>query len=846
MADTVSESPILENSGHLLLTDTPKYKRRRVSAVRDFPPGCGPNAPQANSIGNIAICSSENVKDADHADIGTKKEKSESFVSDPSENCPSITCVDKTPYVSIKGEQPNHMPAEFSLSKTLEVEKEFVIQESSNGMQDSSEDLTKVKQEITTGASNGKHEVIPKVTVDIVVTEEKTVVEEISLPYHPIPSTIVWKERIFPPRRRVSCVRDFPAGCGTDPPLVENINSNDRLKIEEVQDSVLDDCVQAQPEPEKDDFREENMQVVVAEVQSNEGEMQEELKPVDDGKVEREASEGKDCKEIIVYRKDKGERKRATIFPGSSTVSAKRAEKTVCSNLNEGLVIVYALMAPSNSQLKQGCGAGKASSSASPAKVKRQKKSIADKQKRSKLGDAEKMDKDRMDKTRSSVQDTSVVQGEIATWDERKSPEEQKCNTLVVQSSCYDVNLPPFGASISTDRGARGKVRETLRLFQVVLRKLLQEHETRPKEERNPKARIDLQASKILKSKGKYINTGAQIVGTVPGVEVGDEFHYRVELMMIGLHRQSQGGIDCAKVDGKVIATSIVASGGYDNDVDNSDVLTFSGQGGNVTDKDKKPEDQKLERGNLGLKNSIDERNFVRVIRGVKETKPFEVEGRPKVTVTYTYDGLYTVERYWQEIGQHGNKVYKFELKRLPDQPELAWKEVKKSKKHKLREGRCIDDISEGKERFPISAINTLDDEKPPLFTNGGEIPYNFDGAIVEAKPLVFECGPLCKCPNSCHNRVTQHGIRFQLEIFKTRNRGWGVRSLSSIPSGSFICEYIGELLEDKEAEKRTFDEYLFDIGQDHNEHSLEKLQLLGFTIDAAEYGNVGSCGYLD
>lgn len=27
-------------------TSIPKYKRRMVSAVRDFPPGCGPNAPR--------------------------------------------------------------------------------------------------------------------------------------------------------------------------------------------------------------------------------------------------------------------------------------------------------------------------------------------------------------------------------------------------------------------------------------------------------------------------------------------------------------------------------------------------------------------------------------------------------------------------------------------------------------------------------------------------------------------------------------------------------------------------------------------------------------------------------
>jgi len=112
-----------------------------------------------------------------------------------------------------------------------------------------------------------------------------------------------------------------------------------------------------------------------------------------------------------------------------------------------------------------------------------------------------------------------------------------------------------------------------------------------------------------------------------------------------------------------------------------------------------------------------------------------------------------------------------------------------------------------------------------------------------------------CRCPPTCHNRVSQHGVKIPLEIFKTGKTGWGVRSLSSISSGSFICEYSGELLEDKEAEKRQNDEYLFDIGSNyHDEELWEGLKSVvgvqsstsssetmeGFTIDAAECGNVG------
>src|SRR4051812_42470596 len=80
-----------------------------------------------------------------------------------------------------------------------------------------------------------------------------------------------------------------------------------------------------------------------------------------------------------------------------------------------------------------------------------------------------------------------------------------------------------------------------------------------------------------------------------------------------------------------------------------------------------------------------------------------------------------------------------------------------------------------------------------------------------------------CRCPPTCHNRVSQHGVKIPLEIFKTGETGWGVRSLSSISSGSFICEYAGELLQDTEAEKRENNEYLFDIGHNYDDEELWK-----------------------
>ncbi|XP_010531690.1 PREDICTED: histone-lysine N-methyltransferase, H3 lysine-9 specific SUVH6-like [Tarenaya hassleriana] len=472
----------------------------------------------------------------------------------------------------------------------------------------------------------------------------------------------------------------------------------------------------------------------------------------------------------------------------------------------------------------------------------------------------------------------------IVAFSKQSGVDRKKAKEQVMRE--VDVVLPPSNPGGGSGmNGSRSRVKETLRLFHAICRKLLQGEETKPRESKNGTKRVDYQAAKVLREKGKFVNTGKQIIGSVPGVEIGDEFQYRMELNMIGLHRPSQGGIDYVKEGGELYATSIVASGGYDDELDNSNVLIYTGQGGNVMNGGKDPENQKLERGNLALANSAHRRNPVRVIRGnQKVADSSEAKGR-----AYVYDGLYIVEKYWQETGPHGKLVFKYKLQRMPGQPELSWRVVKKSKKSKFREGLCKLDISEGKERFSIRGIQphlkniyTIGMMYPDwcrpippkgcdcttrcselrkcscVVQNGGGIPYNRDGAIVEAIPLVYECGPTCKCPPSCYNRVTQCGIKFQLEIFKTESRGWGVRSLNSIPSGSFICEYAGELLEDKEAERRTGnDEYLFDIGNNYDNslrdgiselmpkmHPSSSVQAvdesIGFTIDAARYGNVG------
>ncbi|GER48365.1 SU(VAR)3-9 homolog 9 [Striga asiatica] len=91
--------------------------------------------------------------------------------------------------------------------------------------------------------------------------------------------------------------------------------------------------------------------------------------------------------------------------------------------------------------------------------------------------------------------------------------------------------------------------------------------------------------------------------------------------------------LDGDSLNGESIATSIIVSGGYEDDEDAGDVIVYTGQGGQ--DKNgRQVKDQRLERGNLAMERNMHYGIEVRVIRD------FKYEGSCKV---YVYDGLYKV-----------------------------------------------------------------------------------------------------------------------------------------------------------------------------------------------------------
>lgn len=149
-----------------------------------------------------------------------------------------------------------------------------------------------------------------------------------------------------------------------------------------------------------------------------------------------------------------------------------------------------------------------------------------------------------------------------------------------------------------------------------------------------------------------------RMFGPIDGVPTGTTFLSRMELSASGIHRPLQAGISGS---GKEGADSIVLSGGYEDDDDDSDTVLYTGHGGRDPLTGKQVGDQLLERGNLALALSCLHGLPVRVVRGANPDSPFAPASG------YRYDGLFRVEDYWHTKGISGHTIWRFRLVRLPE-----------------------------------------------------------------------------------------------------------------------------------------------------------------------------------
>ncbi|KAL4387723.1 hypothetical protein GQ457_09G022400 [Hibiscus cannabinus] len=393
---------------------------------------------------------------------------------------------------------------------------------------------------------------------------------------------------------------------------------------------------------------------------------------------------------------------------------------------------------------------------------------------------------------------------------------------------------------IEDERYFRDVVRRTRMIYDSIRILAITEEDKRMGTGSGRRARGDLRAAAVIRDRGMWLNRDKRIVGAIPGIEIGDVFFFRMELCVVGLHGQVQAGIDylpgSQSSNGEPIATSIIVSGGYEDDQDAGDTIIYTGHGGQ--DKfSRQCMHQKLEGGNLALERSMHYGIEVRVIRGIK----YESKVSSKV---YVYDGLYKIIDCWFDVGKSGFGVYKYRLSRIDGQPEMGSSVMRFAESLRTRPlsvrpmGYLTLDISMKKERVPVFLYNDIDSDHDPMYydylvstvfppyafsqasngtgcqcvsgctegcfcsmKNGGDFAYDYNGFLLRGKPVIFECGNFCQCPPTCRNRVSQHGLRNKLEIFRSRETGWGVRSLDLIHAGAFICEYTGVALTREQAE---------------------------------------------
>jgi len=153
----------------------------------------------------------------------------------------------------------------------------------------------------------------------------------------------------------------------------------------------------------------------------------------------------------------------------------------------------------------------------------------------------------------------------------------------------------------------------------------------------------------------------ARVFGHIEGCPVGTTFTSKEALAKAGVHVQRQAGIHGdSQADGG--AFSICLSGGYEDNIDNGNRITYVGSGGQDEGGDQ-VEDQSFDHPpNKSLLISSQTKRPVRVVRGKNDDNPYT----PKTG--YRYDGLYVVDEANMKAGKKGFQMCTFVLRRIEEE----------------------------------------------------------------------------------------------------------------------------------------------------------------------------------
>lgn len=126
----------------------------------------------------------------------------------------------------------------------------------------------------------------------------------------------------------------------------------------------------------------------------------------------------------------------------------------------------------------------------------------------------------------------------------------------------------------------------------------------------------------------------------------------------------------------------------------------------------------------------------------------------------------------------------------------------------------CTDDCKDKEKcacwQLTLEGVRSMQKDVNPDYVG-----YTYRRLLEPVSTGIYECNSRCKCSQTCLNRVVQNPLQLKLQVFKTTNRGWGIRCLNDIPQGAFICIYAGSLLTEQmanEGGKNYGDEYLAEL----------------------------------
>lgn len=252
------------------------------------------------------------------------------------------------------------------------------------------------------------------------------------------------------------------------------------------------------------------------------------------------------------------------------------------------------------------------------------------------------------------------------------------------------------------------------------------------------------------------------VFGEVDGFPEGSTFPNRITAHRAKVH---QGQVQGIAKEG----SSICLNEGYADDIDNGDEIIYTGQGGQDGNGNQ-IDDQRFIRGNKFLVENYNAGRPIRVLRGPNLRSPFAP------TDEYRYDGLYYIERYWYETGQHGFKVCRFRLLKQNSHNAIPVREnaevVSAARRVETTISRVVRDTTVS------NRIKELYDYTCQICSTRIDTPRGPYAEACHVRPLGSphdgqdtENNLLCLCPN-CHVGLDRYGLRIteDLRVASTGN----------------------------------------------------------------------------